>query len=258
MSWQLYLNQNLPLLTLSKPSENTSSTMPAYCSSSPSPSSVSNDSYKRIISIGSPNITFIDFLKLCNNTDSFLALQHALFERQDLLTKTSEIKYFIPLIERLQEEANRQQDHIIEIFNTMEAAGLHELMKKHFVRDNRNIRTRRQVDFNIPSSKNKYSLRRRRSTPYPPAITSIHNSQSEDSLPTGNYRTISQYPLDGGFIHHYIRPTNPEPSTSSIIPKEEPLPVIQATQTMPKFKIDWITYQGGMGSRFNPIIIEDD
>ena len=39
---------------------------------------------------------------------------------------------------------------------------------------------------------------------------------------------ISRYPLDGGFIHHYVRPANPEPSTSTIIPKQEPIATIQA------------------------------
>ena len=71
-------------------------------------------------------------------------------------------------------------------------------------------------------------------------------------------KTISHYPLDGGFIHHYVRPGPPEPSTSAIIPKQEPIPTIQVTHTMPKITVDWISYQGGMGSRFNPIIVEDD
>ena len=49
----------------------------------------------------------------------------ALFERQDLIVKTSEIKHLAPLVERLQDEANRQQEHMEEIFNGMEAVGLH-------------------------------------------------------------------------------------------------------------------------------------
>ena len=131
--------------------------------------------------------------------------------------------------------------------------------KKHFVRDNGVIQPRRGVEFNLPRyHKKKYSLYRQRSTPYPSAPLSKTKTPSTDDLPIGDYTTISRYPLDGGFIHHYIRPAAPEPSTSSIIPKEEPLPTIQATRTMPKIKIDWITYQGGMGSRFNPIIVEDD
>ena len=163
------------------------------------------------------------------------------------------------MVERLQDEANRQQEHIEEMFNDMEVRGLHKILKKHFVRDNGAIRPRRGVEFDLPRyHKKKYSLYRRHSTPYPPVPLSKLETPSVDDLPIGDYKTISRYPLDGGFIHHYVRPGLPEPSTSSIIPKEEPLPTIQAMRTMPKVKIDWITYQGGIGSQFNPIIIEDD
>ena len=101
-------------------------------------------------------------------------------------------------------------------------------------------------------------LYRRRSTPYPPALLSKYVSSSDDSLPTGSYQTVSRYPLDGGFIHHYVRPSNPEPSTSTIIPKQEQIATIQAKRSMPKVMIDWINYQRGAGSRFNPIIVKDD
>ena len=60
------------------------------------------------------------------------------------------MKHLAPLVERLQDEANRQQEHMEEVFNCMEAAGLHRILKKHFVRDNRVIRTRRGVEFNLP------------------------------------------------------------------------------------------------------------
>ena len=74
----------------------------------------------------------------------------ALFERQDLTVKTNEIKHLISLIQRLQDEINRQQEYVDKIFDSMEAAGLHQILKKHFVRDNGVIRTRRRVEFNIP------------------------------------------------------------------------------------------------------------
>ena len=234
--------------------------MPAYRSSSPSPSSFSSlsDSNQRLLSVENPNFTFLNFIKLFNSDDSFLALQSALFKQEDLAVKTNEIKYLAILVERLQDEANRQQEHIEEMFNDMEVRGLHKILKKHFVRDNGVIRPRRGVEFNLPRyHKNKYSLYCRRSTPYPPIPLSNLKTSSVDELPSGEYKTISRYPLDGGFIHHYVRPSAPGPSTL-IIPKEEPLPTIQATQTMPKVKIYWLTYQGGMGSRFNPIIVEDD
>ena len=131
----------------------------------------------------------------------------------------------------MQDEANRQQEHIKEMFNDMEVKGLHKILKKHFVRDNGVIRLRRGVEFNLPRyHKKKYSLYHRQSTPYPPLSlsNSIPPSPVDDS-PSGEYTTISRYPLDGGFIHHYVRPGPPEPSTSSITPKKEPLPAIQVT-----------------------------
>ena len=204
--------------------------MSAYRSSSPSPSSFSSssDSYRRPFLVETPNFTFLDFIKLFNSDDSFTALQSTLFEREDLIVKTNEIKYLAILVERLQDEANRQQEHIEEMFNDMEVRGLHKILKKHFVRDNRVIQPQRGVEFNLPRYHRKYSLYRRRSTPYPPIPCSKSKSSSSDNLPTGDYKTISRYPLDGGFIHHYVQPGPPKASTSTIIPKQEPLPTIQA------------------------------
>ena len=91
-----------------------------------------------------------------------------------------------------------------EIFNGMEAAGLHQILKKHFVQENRTIKTRRVVQFDVPRSHKKYSLHHRRSTPYPPLLLSKFVSSSDDSLPTGSYRTVSRYPLDGGFMYDQV------------------------------------------------------
>ena len=233
--------------------------MPAYHSSSPSPFSSSSDTSQWPTSIGSLNVSFLDYIKLFNDDNSFSALQAALFEWQDLIVKTSEMKHLALLVEQLQDEANQQQEHMEEIFNCMKAAGLHWTLKKHFVCDNRVIWTWWGVEFNLPGSyKKKYLLHHRCSTLVPPSLLSKYVSSSSDSLLTGDYQTISRYPLDGGFIHHYIRPAAPEPSTSTVIPKKEPLATIQAKWSMPKITIDWINYQGGVGSCFNPIIIEDD
>ena len=134
--------------------------MSAYRSSSPSPSSFSSssDSYRRPFSVRSPNFTFLDFIKLFNSDDSFTALQSALFEREDFIVKINEIKYLATLVERLQDEANRQQEHIEEMFNDMEVRGLHKILKKHFVCDNGVIRPRQGVEFNLPRYNKKYSL----------------------------------------------------------------------------------------------------
>ena len=169
--------------------------MPAYRSSSPSPSSFSSlsDSNRRLLSAENPNFTFFDFIKLFNSDNSFLALQSALFEREDLTIKTNKIKYLAILVKRLQDEANRQQEHIEEMFNDMEVKGLHKILKKHFVRDNGVIRPRRGVEFNSPRyHKRKYSLYRRRSTPFPPVPLSRTETPVADDLPVGNYKTISR------------------------------------------------------------------
>ena len=116
--------------------------MPAYRSSSPSLSSFSSlsDSNRRLLLVENPNFTFLDFIKLFNSDDSFLVLQSALFKREDLAIKTNEItneiKYLAILVERVQDEANQQQEHIEEMFNNMEVKGLHKILKKRFVRDN--------------------------------------------------------------------------------------------------------------------------
>ena len=104
--------------------------MPAYCSSSPSLSSFSSNSSQQLASIESPNVSFLDYVKLLNNNDSFDVLKVALFEQQDLVVKTNKMRHLAPLIKQLQDEANRQQEYLEEIFNGMEAVGLHQILKK--------------------------------------------------------------------------------------------------------------------------------
>ena len=105
--------------------------MPAYHSSSPSPSTT--DSSQRLVLTGSSNISFLDYLKLFNDDNSFITLSTALFGRQDIIIKTNELKHLAPLVERLQDEANQQQEYMQEIFNSMEMAGLHKILKKYFI-----------------------------------------------------------------------------------------------------------------------------
>ena len=124
--------------------------MPAYHSSSPSLSSFSSNSSQQLALTESPNVSFLDYVKLLDNNNSFDALKVALFEQQDLVVKTNEMRHLAPLIERLQDEANRQQEYMEEIFNGIEAVGLHQILKKYFVRENGTIKTRRRVKFDLP------------------------------------------------------------------------------------------------------------
>lgn len=83
---------------------------------------------------------FFKYLGQFNNDDQYTDLMVALFERQDLMIKTNELKNLAGLVEHLQEEVNKQEEYMQEIFDSMEAAGLHNLMKKHYMQENRIIR----------------------------------------------------------------------------------------------------------------------
>ena len=100
--------------------------------------------------MGNPNISFFDFLGRFENDDVYEDLMVALFKRQDLMTKTAKLKNLAGIVERLQDEANRQQEYMLEIFDSMEAAGLHNILKKWYIRDNRILRRRHQLHFDLP------------------------------------------------------------------------------------------------------------
>ena len=74
--------------------------MPAYHSPSPSLSSFSSTSSQRLASMGSPNVSILDYVKLLDNNNSFDALKVALFERQDLVIKTNKMKHLASSIDR--------------------------------------------------------------------------------------------------------------------------------------------------------------
>ena len=57
-----------------------------------------------------------------------------LFRRQDLIVKTNELKHLAALVKQLQNEVDSQQEYMQEILD--EAAGLHEQLKKYYIRDN--------------------------------------------------------------------------------------------------------------------------
>ena len=113
--------------------------MPASQTSSSGLSSFS-DSSQQLISTGSPHISFSDYLEHFENNDTYSDLMVALFRRQDLIVKTNELKHLAVLVERLQNEVDSQQEYMWEIFDMMEAAGLHEQLKKFYIWDNGVIR----------------------------------------------------------------------------------------------------------------------
>ena len=123
--------------------------MPASRTSSSGLSSFS-DSSRRLISTRSPHISFSDYLKHFENDDTYSDLMVALFGRQDLIVKTNKLKHLAALAKQLQNEIESQQEYMQEIFDTMEAAGLHEQLKKFYIRDNGVIRRQLHLRFESP------------------------------------------------------------------------------------------------------------
>ena len=103
--------------------------------------------------------------------------------------------------------------------------------------------------------------------PYYSVSPSSWSSSSSASSPSiGRIHTISCEPLEGGFIHNYTRqPPSSEPSQRreqifnhiSLI-RARTMPTIWAEHTLNRTRLDWTVYQGGAGTRLNPIVIEDD
>ena len=98
--------------------------MPAYRNTSPSSSDSSSGYPCCSVPNGSPCITFFEYLRQFEDDDSFTHLMVTLFGRQDLIEKTNEIKHLAKLVQRLQDEANEQQDYMIGLFDATKAVGL--------------------------------------------------------------------------------------------------------------------------------------
>ena len=107
---------------------------------------------------------------------------------------------------------------------------------------------------------------------YKVSPSSVLSSSSESSPLIHSHKTISRYSLDGGFIHHYVQPSPTASKTAhrreqffnNVSPiRRQTSPTVWQEWTQPKvetnrFTFNWINYQGGSGSRLNPIVIEDD
>ena len=104
--------------------------MPAYQTSSPSSASSFSDSSHWLVSNGSSNISFSDYHEYFESNNNYTDLMVTLFEWQDLIIKTNELKHLAALVEWFQNEIDAQQGYMWEIFDTMEAGGLHNLLKK--------------------------------------------------------------------------------------------------------------------------------
>ena len=174
----------------------------------------------------------------------------------------------VELIRRFQDEIDKQQDYIRSIFIEMERAGLHELLNQDYKWTGGTIRRLQQVHF-IPTTTSKSpSPVPRPLTPFPRSTPSFSSSPCPVvlcySLTASQYSpTASQYgtlPKSPTFNPEILFPN------LDIVPIQETQEDVEQVEQQIKeqmkalrtIQIDWLNYQGGIGSRFNLIIIEDD
>ena len=147
--------------------------MPAYHSMSYSSSNSFSRYHRCSAPIPSIQISFFEYLRQFKTNNSFTNLMTTIFGRQDLITKTNEIKHLAKLVQQLQDEANEQQDYMIGIFNTMKAAGLDQVLGKKYVQDNGIIRKRWGIQFDSSTNDKRSTPFNRPLTPYPRGETSL-------------------------------------------------------------------------------------
>ena len=106
--------------------------MPAYqtSSSSSSLSSYSGSSSQQMWTTDTMLMTFSEYLEQFKTNDAYTDLMVTLFERQDLIIKTNEMKHLAGMVKHFQNEISHIQEYMQESFDTMEAGGLHQLLKK--------------------------------------------------------------------------------------------------------------------------------
>ena len=78
-------------------------------------------------------MTFLEYLKQFETDNSYTNLMVTLFKRQDLIIKTNKMKHLVGMVEHFQNEISHLQEYMQELFDTMEAGGLHQLLKKRYV-----------------------------------------------------------------------------------------------------------------------------
>ena len=144
--------------------------MPAYCTSSSSSSSLSSYSGGSTCYMRTTNtmlMTFSEYLEHFETDDSYTDLMVTLFERQDLMIKTNEIKHLVEMVKRLQKEISHLQEYMQESFDTMEAGRLHQLLRKRFICCGGVMERRPELQFDLLNEDDKPSTLHRPSTPYP-------------------------------------------------------------------------------------------
>ena len=236
--------------------------MPAYRSSSSS--SDSSSGYpRRSAPTPSIHITFFEYLRQFENDDLYEELMVAVFGRQDLIMKTNEMKHLAKLVQRLQDEANEQQDYMLEIFNSMKNEGLDRILGKKYVRDNGIIRKRRGLQFDLPSKGSsktfiKKPIHRLRYSPtaseFSPTASSYEYFPNLDfPLTRTQYNTALRLELYNQLQERLI---DEDEFARRMMGIPEQV-VTEIRQRQNGGQLDWMIYNSGIGTRYNPIILDD-
>ena len=262
--------------------------MPATCTlcSSSSLSSFSISPHRQILS-GPTNLTFSEFLALFENDDDYKWLMVTLFEWHNFILKTNAMRHVAKLIRCFQDKIDEQQDYIRSIFTEMEWAGIHELLNQDYKQTGGTIRRQWRVHFTPTTTSRSLSPILQPPTPYPRSTLSSSSSPCLVALqysPTASQYspTASQYgtpPKSPTFspeilfpnlnfvpiqetqeeFHRRLEEQYLELSTDEIANVEWiEWQIEEEMKALRRIWVDWVNYQGGIGSRFNPIIIEDD
>ena len=240
--------------------------MPATRTSRSSSSSLSSFSISphRQILAGPMNLTFSEFLALFENNNDYEQLMVTLFKRHNFILKTNVMRHMAKLIRQLQDKIDEQWDYIRSIFIEMERAGPHELLNQDYKQTRGIIHRQRQVRFTPTTASKSPSPIPRPPTPYPVSTSSSLSPQpvalrysptdSQYSPTASQYGTLPESPT---FIPEILFP-NPDIVPIQEIQEKLEQQIEEQIKSLRTIRVDWLTYQGGIGSRFNPIIIEDD
>ena len=194
--------------------------MPAYCTSSSSSSplsSYSGGSTQYMQTTDTMLMTFSKYLELFETDDSYTDLMVTLFEHQDLIIKTNKMKHLAGMVEQFQNEISHLQEYMQESFDTLEAGGLHQLLKKWFIRWGGIMEQWPVLRFDLPSKNDRSSSLQRPSTPYP--RDRVLSPQIKKPIHRLRYSpTASQYSLSASQYGTPPESPKPEPSSSRLSP----------------------------------------
>ena len=140
---------------------------------------------------------------------------------------------------------------------------MHELLNQDYKWTRRIIHRQRRVHFTPTTASKSPSPVPRPPTPFPQSTSSSSSLPHPVALhysPTASQYspTASQYgtpPESPTFIPEVLFPNLGDVQETQ---EELEQQIEEQIKVLRTIWVDWLTYQGGIGTRFNPIIIEDD